>query len=88
MWNITNREQEYIYLSQSEAPNDKNNFKVNVNTLKAIKLPKEEIKLLERASMRYSIDSKDKAMRATKYKNETKRKVAEKVLPIYNKIFE
>ena len=81
---------EYIPLAQDLKPNDKENFEINLYTLKAIKLSVEDVKLL-RAAAGWGVNSKATAERALKskrkgYTSNKKRFHAEKTIDIFNRI--
>lgn len=92
VWNIGENmgSDEYIPLAQDLKPNDKENFEINLYTLKAIKLSVEDVKLL-RAAAGWGVNSKATAERALKskrkgYTSNKKRFHAEKTIDIFNRI--
>lgn len=92
VWNIGENMgiDEYIPIAQDLKPNDKNNFEINLYTLKAIKLPSEEVKLLRNAAS-IGINSKTTAEKALKskrkgYWSNRKREQAKKTIEIFNRI--
>lgn len=92
VWNIGENMgiDEYIPIAQDLKPNDKNNFEINLYTLKAIKLPSEEVKLL-RSAASIGINSKTTAEKALKskrkgYWSNRKREQAKKTIEIFNRI--
>lgn len=94
VWNIGENmgSDEYIPLAQDLKPGDKENFEINPNTLKAIKLQPEEIQLL-RAAAGWGIGNKttaEKALRSKRkdYNSNKKRYHAEKTIDIFNRICE
>lgn len=92
VWNIGENmgSDEYIPLSEDLHPEDKNDYSINLATLKAIKLPQEEVKLLRDAAS-VGIVSKSTAEKALKsrrkgYWSNRKREQAEKTIEIFNRI--
>lgn len=92
VWNIGENmgSDEYIPLSEDLHPEDKDDYSINPATLKAIKLPQEEVKLL-RAAASVGIVSKataDKALKSKRkgYWSNRKREQAEKTIEIFNRI--
>lgn len=69
VWNIGENmgSDEYIPLAQDLKPGDKENFEINPNTLKAIKLQPEEVQLL-RTAAGVGINNKTTAEKALKSK--------------------
>lgn len=81
---------EYLPLYEDLHPEDRNNYDINTSTLKAIKLPAEEVQLL-RAAAHWGVTSKAEAVKALKskrkgYISDKKRYHAEKVIDIFNRI--
>lgn len=92
VWNIGENmgHDEYIPICQDLHPGDKENFEINVRTLKAIKLSVEEVQLLRDAA-HAGITSKKEAEKALKskrkgYWSNRKRTEAEKTIDIFNRI--
>lgn len=92
IWNIGENmgHPEYIPLCIDMYPEDRDNYEINTRTLKAIKLPAEEVKLL-RAAAHWGITSKTEAEKALKSKrkggvSDKKRYHAEKTIDIFNRI--
>lgn len=92
VWNIGENmgSDEYIPLSEDLHPEDKNDYSINPATLKAIKLPQEEVKLLRDAAS-VGIVSKSTAEKALKsrrkgYWSNQKREQAQKTIEIFNRI--
>ena len=92
VWNIGENmgSNEYIPIAQDLHPEDKGNFEINANTLKAIKLSVEEVRLLREAAT-FGIVSRATAEKAIKskrkgYWSNRKRAEAEKVIDIFNRI--
>ena len=92
IWNIGNNmgSDEYIPFCQNRYPEHPKSCEINTGTLKAIKLPKEEVQLLRiaahrgitnKAAAEKAINSKRKGNRA-----QIKRAYAEKTIEIFNKI--
>lgn len=80
----------YIPLCEDLHPEDKDNYDINTNTLKAIKLNIEEVKALREAA-HVGINSKKTAEKALKskrrgYWSDRKREQAEKTIDIFNRI--
>ena len=81
---------EYIPLAQDLKPGDKENFEINPNTLKAIKLQPEEVQLL-RTAAGVGINNKITAEKALKskrkgYWSNRKREQAERTIDIFSRI--
>ena len=92
VWNIGENmgTDEYIPICEDLHPEDKDNYEINQNTLKAIKLSVEEVKALRKAA-HVGINSKKTAERALKskrhgYLSDRKRVEAEKTIDIFNRI--
>lgn len=83
---------EWIPLAQDLKPGDKENFEVNTNTLKAIRLKPEEVQILRKAAG-IGVNNLKTAERALKskrrgYWSDRKRKAAEMTIDIFRKISE
>ena len=92
VWNIGENmgTDEYIPICEDLHPEDKDNYEINPNTLKAIKLSVEEVKVLRKAA-HVGIVSKKTAEKALKskrkgYWSDRKREQAAKTIDIFNKI--
>ena len=92
VWNIGDNMglDEYIPICKDLHPEDKENFEIDTTTLKAIKLPKEEVELLREAA-HIGIVSKKTAEKALKskrhgYWSDRKREQAEKTIDIFKRI--
>ena len=92
VWNIGENmgSDEYIPLAQDLKPGDKENFEINPNTLKAIKLQPEEVQLL-RTAAGVGINNKITAEKALKskrkgYWSNRKREQAERTIDIFSRI--
>lgn len=92
VWNIGENmgTDEYIPICEDLHPEEKDNYEINPNTLKAIKLRVEEVKVLRKAAQ-VGINSKKTAERALKskrrgYWSDRKREQATKTIDIFNKI--
>ena len=92
VWNIGENmgSNEYIPLAQDLHPEDKDNYEINQNTVKAIKLSIEEVKALRKAAS-VGINSKKTAEKALKskrrgYWSDMKRAEAEKTIDIFKRI--
>ena len=92
VWNIGENmgHDEYIPLCEDLHPEDKDDYTINTNTLKTIKLSVEEVKLLRNAA-HVGIVSKSTAEKALKskrkgYWSNRKRVEAEKTIEIFNRI--
>lgn len=88
VWNIGKIEDYESYLPLYE-PAEIGNHKVNVDTLKAIKLPKEEVALLLK-SAGYGVASIKECKRCTKlrgksYLSQKRKELAGKSLPLYER---
>ena len=78
---------EYIPICEDLHPEDKDNYEINPNTVKAIKLSVEEVKVLRKAAS-VGINSKKTAEKALKskrrgYWSDRKREEAEKTIDIF-----
>ena len=94
VWNIGNNmgHDEYIPLCKDLHPEDKENFEIDTTTLKAIKLPINEVKAL-RESAHIGIVSKKTAEKALKskrrgYWSDRKREAANATIEIFRRICE
>lgn len=94
VWNIGEYmgSDEYIPLCQDLHPGVKNDYSINPDTLRAIKLPKEEVKLLRDAAG-WGVNSIETARKALKsrrrsYTAEKKRENARKTIDIFERITE
>ena len=92
VWNISENmgSNEYIPLAQDLHPEDKENFEINISTLKAIKLSTEEVNALRQAAS-WGVNNKataEKALKSkrTSYNAERKRKAATATLEIFKRI--
>ena len=92
VWNIGENmgTDEYIPICEDLHPSDKDNYEINPNTLKAIKLSVEEVKALRKAA-HVGINSKKTAERALNskrrgYWSDKKREQAEKTIDIFKRI--
>ena len=92
VWNIGENmgDDEYIPICEDLHPEDKDNYEINPNTVKAIKLSVEEVKALRKAA-HVGINSKKTAERALKskrhgYCSDRKREQAEKTIDIFKRI--
>ena len=92
VWNIGDNmgDNQYIPLCKDLHPEDKENFEIDTTTLKAIKLPINEVKALREAA-HCGVNSKKTAERALKskrrgYWSDRKRKAANATIEIFNKI--
>ena len=92
VWSIGNNmgSDEYIPFCEDLYPGDPKSFDINTNTLKTIKLPKEEVKLLRNAASEGK-GNKEQAEKALKSKRtgrraEIKRAYAEKTIEIFRRI--
>lgn len=92
IWNIGNNmgSDEYIPFCEDLYPGDPKSRDINPSTLKTIKLPKEEVKLLRQA-VAEGVQNKEQAEKALKSKRtgrraELKRVCAEKTIQIFNRI--
>ena len=92
VWNIGENmgSDEWIPICEDLHPEDKENFEINPNTLKAVKLNKEEVKTLRTAAS-WGITSKAAAEKALKnkrkgYISNHKREAAVATIEIFNRI--
>lgn len=92
VWNIGENmgTDEYIPICEDLHPEDKDNYEINPNTLKAIKLSREDVEALRKAA-HVGINSKKTAERALKskrhgYWSDRKREQAEKTIDIFKRI--
>ena len=92
IWNIGENmgTDEYIPICEDLHPEDKDNYEINQNTVKAIKLSIEEVKALREAA-HVGINSKKTAEKALKskrtgYNADRKRKVATATIDIFKRI--
>ena len=92
VWNIGDNMglDEYIPICKDLHPEDKENFEIDTTSLKAIKLPIDEVKALREAAA-CGVNSKktaDKALKSKRrgYWSDRKRKAANATIEILNKI--
>ena len=92
VWNIGENmgDDEYIPICEDLHPEDKDNYEINPNTVKAIRLSVEEVKALRKAAS-VGINSKKTAEKALKskrrgYWSDRKRAEAEKTIDIFERI--
>ena len=92
VWNIGENmgTDEYIPICEDLHPEDKDNYEINPDTIKAIKLNAEEVKALRKAAS-VGIVSKKTAEKALKskrrgYWSDRKREQAEKTIDIFKRI--
>lgn len=92
VWNIGKNmgSDEYIPLCQDLHPRIKDDYSINPDTLRAIKLPKEEVKLLREAAG-WGVNSLETARKALKSRRrgciaEKKRENARKTIDIFERI--
>lgn len=92
VWNIGENmgTDEYIPICQDLHPENKDNYEININTVKAIKLSIEEVKALREAAT-VGVNSKATAEKALKskrrgYWSDRKRAEAEKTIDIFKRI--
>ena len=92
VWNIGENmgDDEYIPICEDLHPEDEDNYEININTVKAIKLSVEEVKALREAAS-VGINSKATAEKALKskrrgYWSDRKRAEAEKTIDIFKRI--
>lgn len=92
VWNIGENmgHSEYLPLCEDLHPENKKCYEINTSTLKAIKLPSEEVQLL-RAAAHWGVTSKAEAEKALKskrkgYTSDKKRCHAEQTIDIFNRI--
>lgn len=92
VWNIGEnmKSSEWIPLCEDLHPGDKDDYNINPDTLKAIKLPENEVKLLrDAAAVGVNIlSSAEKALKSRRrgYMSDRKREQAEKVIDIFHRI--
>lgn len=92
VWNIGEnmKSSEWIPLCEDLHPGDKDDYNINPDTLKAIKLPENEVKLLRDAATVgvNSLSSAEKALKSRRrgYMSDRKREQAEKVIDIFMRI--
>lgn len=92
VWNIGENmgSDEYIPLAQDLRPGDKENFEINLHTLKAIRLNPEEVQILRKAAAVgvNNIKTAEKALKSKRrgYWSDMKRKAAEMTIDIFRKI--
>ena len=81
---------EYIPLAQDLRPGDKENFEINLHTLKAIRLNPEEVQILRKAAAVgvNNIKTAAKALKSKRrgYWSDRKKKEAENTIEIFRKI--
>ena len=94
VWNIGENmgSDEYIPVCQDLYPGIKDDYSINSDTLRAIKLPKEEVELLREATA-WGVNSIETARKALKscrysYMAEKKRENARKTIDIFKRITE
>jgi hypothetical protein len=94
VWNIGENmgRPDLIPLCQMENARDHENFNIRRDTLKAIRLPECEVRIL-RAAAGYGISSLQEARKALKSKRhgwmqDKKRELAERSLPVFERIYE
>ena len=92
VWNIGENmgTDEYIPICEDLHPENKDNYEININTVKAIKLSVEEVKALREAAT-VGVNSKATAEKALKskrrgYWSDRKRAEAEKTIDIFKRI--
>ena len=92
VWNIGRNMgyDDYIPFCEDLHPEDKSNYEINRNTLKAVKLDVEEVKILRDAA-NYGVNNFQSAEKALKSKRkglvaDKKRKFATKTIEIFRKI--
>ena len=92
VWNIGENmgTDEYIPICEDLHPGDKDNYEINPNTVKAIKLSVEEVKALRQAAS-WGVNSKSTAEKALKskrtgYNADRKRKAATATIDIFKRI--
>ena len=92
VWNIGENmgDDEYIPICEDLHPGDKDNYEINPNTVKAIKLSVEEVKALRQAAS-WGVNSKSTAEKALKskrtgYNADRKRKAATATIEIFERI--
>ena len=92
VWNIGDNMglDEYIPICKDLHPEDKENFEIDTTSLKAIKLPINEVKVLRQAAS-WGVNSKSTAEKALKskrtgYNADRKRKAATATIDIFKRI--
>lgn len=92
VWNIGENmgTDEYIPICEDLHPDDKDNYEINPNTVKAIKLSREDVEALRKAA-HVGINSKKTAEKALKskrtgYNADRKRKAATDTIDIFKRI--
>ena len=94
IWNIGENmgSDEWIPLAQDLKPGDKENFEINPDTLKAIRLKPEEAQILRKAAAVgvNNIKTAEKALKSKRrgYWSDRKRKAAEMTIDIFREISE
>ena len=92
VWNIGENmgSDEWIPLAQDLKPGDKENFEINPETLKAIRLNPEEVQILRKAAGIgvNNLKAAEKALKSKRrgYWSDRKRKAAEMTIDIFRKI--
>lgn len=92
IWNIGENmgHLEYIPICEDLHPEDRNNYDINTCTLKAIKLPAEEVQLLRQAAHNgiTSLAEAEKAIKSKRrgYWSDRKREHATKTIDIFRRI--
>lgn len=92
VWNIGENmgTDEYIPLCEDLHPEDRDNYEINSNTLKAIKLPAEEVHVLREAAHNgiTNLKEAEKALKSKRkgYWSDRKREHAEKTIDIFRRI--
>ena len=92
IWNISENmgSDEWIPLAQDLKPGDKENFEINPETLKAIRLNPEEVQILRKAAGIgvNNLKAAEKALKSKRrgYWSDRKRKAAEMTIDIFRKI--
>ena len=92
IWNIGENmgSDEWIPLAQDLKPGDKENFEINPETLKAIRLKPEEVQILRKAAGIgvNNLKAAEKALKSKRrgYWSDRKRKAAEMTIDIFRKI--
>ena len=92
IWNIGENmgADEWIPLAQDLKPGDKENFEINPETLKAIRLNPEEVQILRKAAGIgvNNLKAAEKALKSKRrgYWSDRKRKAAEMTIDIFRKI--
>ena len=92
IWNIGENmgSDEWIPLAQDLKPGDKENFEINPDTLKAIRLNPEEVQILRKAAGVgvNSLKTAEKALKRKRrgYWSDRKRKEAENTIEIFRRI--